>query len=181
MSEPVTHTGAGLIDLLLGEHGCILALMQHQVRRLARMSLRELRDCAAAPEAVLQAHAVEEDQLLSGSLGQLPAAVRATLEAMYDEHQQMRALLEQLQNQRHAVRARGLLQRLMELARDHFAVEERILFGLVRQWVGGQRIRRLGLQYARRRMQLQGRPRGRFSRSSPPSSASRTRLPLARM
>lgn len=122
---------------------------------MARMSLRELQECGAALEAVLQAHAVEEDQLLFGALGELPAAVRGTLEAMYGEHQEMRALLEDLRKQRQAVRARALLARLMELAREHFAVEERVLFGLVREWVTSDRLRELGRQYARRRgMQL---------------------------
>lgn len=147
--------GADLIDLLLGEHGCILALMRHQERRMARMSLRELRDCGAALEAVLQAHAVEEDQLLFGRLEEAPAAVRATLEAMYGEHQEMRALLEELRKQRQAARARALLGRLMDLTQEHFAVEERILFGLVREWVSGERLQELGREYARRRgMQL---------------------------
>lgn len=118
---------------------------------MARMSLRELQECGAALEAVLQAHAVEEDQLLFGSLGELPAAARGTLEAMYGEHQEMRALLEDLRKQRQAVRARALLARLMELAREHFAVEERVLFGLVREWITSDRLRELGSQYARRR------------------------------
>jgi hemerythrin-like domain-containing protein len=151
MTKAITQTGADLIDLLLGEHGCILALMRHQERRLARMSLRELQECGAAMEAVLQAHAVEEDQLLFGALGEAPAAVRGTLEAMYGEHQEMRALLEELGKQRQAVRARALLGRLMELAREHFAVEERVLFGLVREWVGRERLQELGREYLRRR------------------------------
>ncbi len=122
---------------------------------MARMSLRELQECGAALEAVLQAHAVEEDQLLFGALGELPPAVRGTLDAMYGEHQEMRALLEELRGQREAVRARALLARLMELAREHFAVEERVLFGLVREWIGSVRLRELGSHYAGRRgMQL---------------------------
>jgi len=100
---------------------------------------------------VLQAHAVEEDQLLFGALGHLPDGVRGTLEAMYSEHQEMRALLGRLATQRQAVRARALLARLMELAREHFAVEERVLFGLVREWIGPDRLRQLGQKYAQRR------------------------------
>lgn len=131
--------------------------MQHQERRLPSMTLRELRECAAALEAVLQAHAIEEDQLLFGALGELPAAVRTTLEAMYGEHQEMRGLLEDLKRERQALRARAALARLMELAREHFAVEERVLFDLVRQWLSPERLRELGLQYARRRgLQLPG-------------------------
>lgn len=151
MRKPITEAGADLIDLLLGEHGCILALMAHQERRMARMSLRELQECGAALEAVLQAHALEEDQLLFGALGELPATVRGTLQAMYGEHQQMRALLEELKKQRQALRARASLERLMELAREHFAIEERVLFGLIRERITGDRLRELGLQYARRR------------------------------
>ncbi len=157
MTTVTTPTGADLVDLLLGEHGCILALMQHQERRLSSMTLRELKECGAALEAVLQAHAIEEDQLLFGALGELPAAVRSTLEAMYGEHQEMRGLLDDLKRERQAAHARAALARLMELAREHFAVEERVLFDLVRQWLGPERLRELGLQYARRRgLQLPG-------------------------
>ena len=151
MAGAKTITGADLIDLLLGEHGCILALMQHEERRLPSMSLRELKDCGAALEAVLQAHAVEEDQLLFGALAELPAGVRVTLEAMYGEHQEMRRLLEDLKQQRQALRARSLLARLIELAREHFAVEERVLFGLVREWLSQDRLQELGREYGRRR------------------------------
>jgi hemerythrin-like domain-containing protein len=155
MKQTTTQAGADLIDLLLGEHGCILALIRHQERRLPAMRLRELKECGAALEAVLQAHAVEEDQLLFGALGHVPDGVRGTLEAMYGEHQEMRALLGRLATQRQAVRARALLARLMELAREHFAVEERVLFGLVREWIGPDRLRQLGHEYAKRRgMQL---------------------------
>lgn len=157
MATVKIQAGADLVDLLMGEHGCILALMQHQERRLAFMSLRELKECGAALEAVLQAHAVEEDHLLFGALGELPSAVRGTLEAMYGEHQEMRRILDELRNQRQAARARASLARLMELAREHFAVEERSLFELVRQWLSPERLRELGLRYARRRgLQMQG-------------------------
>ncbi|MGQ9917133.1 MAG: hemerythrin domain-containing protein [Bryobacteraceae bacterium] len=68
------------------------------------MSLCELKECGAALEAVLQAHAVEEDQLLFGALSGLPDSVRAALDALYAEHQEMRRLLEELQRQRNALR-----------------------------------------------------------------------------
>jgi hemerythrin-like domain-containing protein len=151
MKQTTTQAGADLIDLLLGEHGCILAMIRYQERRLATMGLRELKECGAALEAMLQAHAVEEDQLLFGALGHVPDSVRATLEAMYGEHEEMRALLARLAGQRQAARARRLLVRLMELAREHFAVEERVLFGLVREWIGPDRLRQLGQKYAQRR------------------------------
>lgn len=151
MASSSAHAGAGLIDLLLGEHGCILALMSYQERRLPSMSLRELKECGAALDAVLQAHAIEEDQLLFGALGGVPPAVGATLEAMYGEHQEMRALLDQLKTARQTVRARSLLARLIEIAREHFAIEERVLFGLVRQWLAPETLARLGQEYARRR------------------------------
>jgi len=151
------EAGADLVDILLGEHGCILALIQHQERRLPSMTLRELKECGSALDAVLQAHAIEEDQLLFGALGELPAAVRGTLEAMYGEHQEMRRLLDELKRQRQTVRAGAALARLMELAREHFAVEERVLFDLVRQWLSPKRLRELGAEYARRRgLQMQG-------------------------
>jgi hemerythrin-like domain-containing protein len=100
---------------------------------------------------VLQAHAVEEDQLLFGSLGEPEPQLKSALDAMYGEHEQMRRMLEELRLARRAEPARALLRRLMELAREHFAVEERVLFGLVRERLGEARLRELGRAYARRR------------------------------
>ncbi|MCS7044230.1 MAG: hemerythrin domain-containing protein [Bryobacteraceae bacterium] len=145
------HTGAGLIELLLGEHGCILALVRSMERRLATMGLAELKGCGAALEAVLQAHAVEEDQLLFASLEGVPPQLHTALEAMYGEHEEMRRLLEELRNVRQAQRARSMLLRLIELVREHFAVEERVLFGLVRERLSEERLRELGCRYAQRR------------------------------
>lgn len=157
MTKPKIQAGPDLVDLLLGEHGCVLALMRHQERRPAAMSLRELKECGAALDAVLEAHAVAEDQLLFGALRGLPPPVLSTFEAMYGEHQEMRRLLDELKQQRHAPRARSTLGRLMELAREHFAVEERVLFDLVRQWLAPELLRGLGREYARRRgLQMQG-------------------------
>lgn len=151
MTAVQTKTGAGLIELLLGEHGCILALVRSMQRRLASMGLAELKGCGAALEAVLQAHAVEEDQLLFASLEGAPPQLHNALEAMYGEHEHMRSLLEELQAARQAQRARSCLTRLIELVCEHFAVEERVLFGLVRERLGEDRLRELGTSYARRR------------------------------
>lgn len=151
MAAVQPHTGAGLIELLLGEHGCILALVRSMERRLATMGLAELKGCGAALEAVLQAHAVEEDQLLFASLEGVPPQLHTALEAMYGEHEEMRRLLEELRNVRQAQRARSMLLRLIELVREHFAVEERVLFGLVRERLSEERLRELGCRYAQRR------------------------------
>jgi len=151
MAAVQKETGVGLIELLLGEHGCILALLRSMEQRLSSMGLAELKGCGAALEAILQAHAVEEDQLLFASLDHAPPALEKALEAMYGEHEEMRRLLEELHTVRQSGRARSLLRRLMDLVREHFAVEERLLFGLVRERISEDRLRELGRRYARRR------------------------------
>lgn len=151
MAATKSESTAGLIDLLSGEHGCILALARSMESRLAGMGLAELKGCGAALEAVLQAHAVEEDHLLFGSLDSVPVALKSALEAMYGEHEEMRRILGELPRVRRAGQARLMLRRLIELVREHFAVEERILFGLVRERLSEERLRELGRQYARRR------------------------------
>lgn len=151
MPSPPVRPNLDLVDLLLGEHGCILALIRHYERRLAGMSLKEMKECASALEAVLMSHAVEEDQLLFGTLPEARGSVRQALDAMYEEHQEQRRLLEQVSRTRELARARGLLARLLELTLEHFAVEERVLFGLARQVLAGDRLQTLGRDYARRR------------------------------
>jgi hemerythrin-like domain-containing protein len=43
------------------------------------------------------------------------------------------------------------LRRLIEHTREHFAVEERVLFGLAKELLGTERLAELGEEFARRR------------------------------
>jgi hemerythrin-like domain-containing protein len=151
MSAFIPRPDLDIIDLLLGEHGCLLALFRHVEMRLPSMTLAEVQNCGEAIEALLMGHAIEEDQLLFHALPVEQSGVREALDAMFAEHNEQRAMLEELRAHTEAVRARGLLMRLIDLTREHFAVEERILFGMAKQVLDEDRRSELGSEYARRR------------------------------
>ena len=151
MSAFIPRPDLDLIDLLLGEHGCLLSLFRHVEVRLPNMNLREIQASGETLEALLMAHAIEEDQLLFHSLPVEQVGVREALDAMFGEHNEQRAMLEELRDHTEEPRARGLLMRLIEMTREHFAVEERILFGLAKQVLSDERRSELGNEYARRR------------------------------
>lgn len=151
MSPFIPKPRLDLIDLLLGEHGAMLALMRHIETRLGAMSLAELKLTGEALESLLMSHAIEEDQLLFHALPEERTGVRETLDAMFAEHNEQRQMLEELRALTEPARARSLLLRLIELTREHFAVEERVLFGLAKSVLSDDRLGQLGREYARRR------------------------------
>ena len=151
MSSFIPRPNLDLIDLLLGEHASILTLFRYYENTLATMDLSGLRAAGAVMEAMLMAHAIDEDGLLFNSLPVDQSGVRDTLNAMCGEHNELRQLLEALPAIEDIARARGQLRRVLELAREHFAVEERILFGLARRILPQDTLSSLGGEYARRR------------------------------
>jgi hemerythrin-like domain-containing protein len=151
MSAFIPRPDLDLIDLLLGEHACLLSLLRHVEMRLPAMNLGEMQVSGEALEAALMAHAIEEDHLLFQALPLEQAGVQETLQAMFGEHNEQRAMLAELREHTEEPRARGLLLRLIELTREHFAVEERILFGLAKQALSDERRSELGGEFARRR------------------------------
>lgn len=151
MSSFIPRPDLDLIDLLLGEHGCLLSLFRHVEMRLASMNLKEIQSSGETIEALLMVHALEEDQLLFHALPVEQGGVRETLEAMFQEHNEQRRMLDELKEMSEPARARGQLARLIELTREHFAVEERVLFGLAKRVLDEDRRSELGAEYARRR------------------------------
>lgn len=73
-----------------------------------------------------------------------PGSAGCTRNAERDVRRAQRTapFLEDLPGIEDVTRARGQLRRVVELAREHFAVEERILFGLARRVLPQERFRR---------------------------------------
>ncbi|MBI5283399.1 MAG: hemerythrin domain-containing protein [Candidatus Solibacter usitatus] len=151
MSSFIPRPTLDLIDLLLGEHAALLSLLRYLDNHRPSMDLTALREAARALEAVLMAHAIEEDSLLFHALPADQRGVRETLDAMFAEHNEQRRLLSELLAAEELPAARSLMKRVIELTREHFAVEERVLFGLARQILPLERLTDLGAEFARRR------------------------------
>jgi len=140
-----------LVTLLVGEHASLLSLFNGLENRLPSMSVEELRNAAEWVECLMRSHAVDEDTLLFNALPAAQRGVGDTLEAMQQEHEEQRALLAELRDAQEAPFARMHMRRLMEATREHFAVEERVLFGLAKSILGPERLAELGCDFCRRR------------------------------
>jgi hemerythrin-like domain-containing protein len=151
VSAFIPRPNLDLIDLLLGEHACLLSTFRFLENHIPFMGLEGLHSAAQTVEAQLMAHAIEEDSLLFHSLPIDQRGARETLDAMFAEHNEQRRMLSELLATDQLAAARSLFKQVIELTREHFAVEERILFGLAKQVLPAERLNDLGLEFARRR------------------------------
>lgn len=140
-----------LVTLLTGEHAAILVLLRGLEQRLASMTLEETRGAAVWLEHLMRSHAIDEDTLLFNALPATQRGVGDTLEAMQQEHEEQRVLLEAMHEVTDAALARAQMRKVIEAAREHFAVEERVLFGLAQELLGSARLSELGREFCRRR------------------------------
>jgi hemerythrin-like domain-containing protein len=139
-----------LIDALLGEHAVLYALFEDLEDRVDSASLDEVRAACGPVTAGLLSHAHLEDELL------FPALERALGEAgplvvMRSEHQEIDRLLARAAVAAERATACGDIWAALELARDHFAKEEAVLFPMARDALDEAELGRLGAQWARLR------------------------------
>ncbi len=121
-------TGVSVVDMLLIEH----QLLRGQMRKLASweaqgVSDQVLGERAALLAVALEAHAQFEEAELFASLARRTDASRALIEPMELEHEQIRALFDEIRN---GTEIRSNLKRVLSLADLHFAREEEELFPL---------------------------------------------------
>jgi hemerythrin-like domain-containing protein len=139
-----------ITDALVGEHGPLYA----QLDRLAQVtdgSVDAIRSCSELLAAGLASHAQLEDTLLFAALEQRTGR-DSLLEGMYEDHQQVDALLSELAGVDESQRAHSLATRLVALARNHFAKEEKAVFPLAEQVLGEDELVRLGEEWEYRRL-----------------------------
>jgi hemerythrin-like domain-containing protein len=142
-----------LIDGLRGEHATLLTLFNYLEKWSHGWDFARLQEAGAMLEALLLTHAELEDSLLFDTLGGRQGALDTTLEAMGADHYQLSNLLGQLRDMEgdDAKQARATLMQIIEVAREHFAIEERTLFGIAARLIGEARLFDLGAQWAKRR------------------------------
>jgi len=140
-----------ITEAALGEHGVFYAQFAHleQVVPVAP-TLARVQGLTALLGAALATHAAMEDELLFAALdpylgGSGPLAV------MRIEHDQIESALAQVQAARELVEAQQAVLNAIQVARDHFAKEEQILFYIAQQVLGDEALARLGRQWAERR------------------------------
>jgi len=141
-----------ITDALLGEHAVFYALFKHMEQSVPTTeSLTQMKIQGAMLAAALTGHAQLEEELLFrtlephiGSMG--PLAV------MRMEHDQIEGGLETLPAVRELEQAREVLLQIIEVARGHFAKEERVLYPLASHKLSIETLIDLGAQWAARRV-----------------------------
>lgn len=145
------RTGILVIDGLLGEHALFYALFDGLEAVLPDVETHyEVHRHARVLEAALASHAeVEETCLLEDLAQAIPEA--GPVEEMHGEHETIRNAL------RDALAADGLdearreLLFTVDLARDHFEKEERMLFPKAEKALDDETLVELGQRWAKRR------------------------------
>lgn len=140
-----------LTDGLLGEHAVFYAQFDHMEQVVpAAESVAEIHAQSGMLAAALATHAGLEEELLFKSLDSHPGA-GGPLNVMRMEHQEIEGILERIPNENELDRSKTLLLELIQIARQHFAKEEQILFRLALELLGTEALQELGNRWAEQR------------------------------
>lgn len=140
-----------ITDALLAEH----AIIYTQVDRIAEAAFptaEEMRAAASILAAGLASHAQIEDDLLFVPLEERIGGEMGPLAVMRLEHEEIEGVLERLQEVEGPTEGRSIATRLAQLARDHFAKEEQVLFPMAEGVLDPAELERLGAEWASRRI-----------------------------
>jgi len=143
------HEGnINLLDALLGEHAVLYRLFNELEQRLdAGIGLAGVQAAIAPVSAALLSHAQIEDEMLFPALEER-IGPEGPLAVMRAEHHEIDGLLARIGRSGDPGSAVADLVAAIELARDHFLKEERVLFAMARQAIGDAELCRLGGQWA---------------------------------
>lgn len=141
-----------ITDALLGEHGVFYAQFRHLEEELPQAASAEtIRARARLLAAALESHAALEDQLLFDRMEGVMPSDQGPLAVMREEHRHIENLLLDLKAVAGLTQAVELLNRVIEVARNHFAKEEAVLFPLAGRALEPAILQDLGREWARRR------------------------------
>jgi len=136
-----------ITDALRGEHAVIYRLLSHVASACDDGDLVRTQILAGELEAALEAHAHLEDELLFTNLDSvLPP--QGPLAVMRAEHEEIEGLLASFPDLSDAAEAHQRVQRLVAVARDHFAKEEQVLFPMAERMLPPNRLEELGERWA---------------------------------
>jgi iron-sulfur cluster repair protein YtfE (RIC family) len=143
-----------ITQVLLGEHGVLYALFEHIEAGIPKMeALADVQRAGATLAATLGSHARIENEILFPAL-EPQLGPNGPLRVMRDEHDEIEAALEDVVNAASLDAALGQLRHAVRIARDHFAKEEQVLFGMAQQMLAADELDRLGAMWAETRCGL---------------------------
>jgi len=140
-----------LTDALRGEHGVFYAQFDYLEQAVpAAEELASLKALTAMLASALATHAQLEEELLFQALDPT-VGEQGPLAVMRAEHEQVEGGLSQIPGLTDLAEAQERLLRVVEVAREHFAKEEQILFMLADQSLDNETLNDLGAKWATRR------------------------------
>ncbi len=140
-----------IIDAFLGEHAIFYAQFNHLKQTVPHAeTLAQVKSQAAMLAAALASHANLEEELLFTIL-EPRIGPMGPLAVMRMEHEKIEQILEHLPDVSDLEQASQLLLQCIEIAREHFAKEEQILYRMAVQTLPPETLVELGAQWAARR------------------------------
>ena len=143
-----------ITDALLGEHGVLYQLLDYCADEAQGWDETTVEAMAGA----LESHSKIEDQFLFQVLEPFFPSGQGPLAAMRAEHDEIDGSMERVLASTDLEERRALLKRISELAREHFAKEEQVLFPMAEQRLGVARLEEIGERWAEERNVVLGTP-----------------------
>ena len=140
-----------LVDALLGEHGVLYGLFEWYEKSAGRAeTLAEVQKLARPLAEALVSHAKIEDELLFPIL-EKDSVLKKPLDVMRREHQGIEQALQGVESCTRKPEALNQFLAAIEVAREHFAKEERILFPRARRVLTEKKLAELTRRWAEAR------------------------------
>ena len=141
-----------LTDALIGEHGAFYTLFDEIEEIATRESATAIiLGATAVLEAMVDAHATLEDELLFVALEPHLGKHDGPLAIMRAEHEELERLLSQIEDAVDGDEAILLVEEALSAARRHFQKEEQVLFPMAQRLLGDKELIRLGSAWAEAR------------------------------
>ncbi len=140
-----------ITDALRAEHIVFHNLFDHIEKGVPRLkNLHAVQAVTAVLEGVLEDHGTVENNLLleplETSLGQI-----GHLENFHEEHEVIDLALRNIKSCRSLKNGKTLLLRAVQLSRQHFDKEERVVFPLIEKQLKAKTLAALGARWAQQR------------------------------
>ena len=137
-----------ITDALLGEHGVIYAVFDHLERELPNLeTLGDVQRAGSMLKDVLGSHAGIENDLLFPALDP-HLGPAGPLTVMRGEREEFEGTLGRIAAATTREDAAAGIRHIIEVARDHFAKEERILFGMAQQALAADELEQLAERWS---------------------------------
>jgi hemerythrin-like domain-containing protein len=144
------------IEALQAEHMVFHNIFDRLEKMTPRLkTLAELRVLASLLDSVMEDHGMVEEELLMGPLEHCLSQLGQT-ENMRAEHEAIDASLKLVQTVRNVARAKKELLHVVQLSRQHFDREERLIFPLAAKQLSAKTQAILSRKWEERRKQAAG-------------------------